>query len=168
MHDVAKNIKLLRKERGLNQAQLAEKMHVTRQAVSSWERGLSSPDLHTLVELAKIFEVDVNQIIYASPNGQKKSKRTAALSPKFILWSLLLYFFLFYFGGTYLGIPLFKRICGGGIAEEFIYMIYWGLILLVGYIAICTCLIVEYILYPNEEVGSVSEDDDHTDSVHRE
>ena len=127
-------------------------MHVTRQAVSSWERGLSSPDLHTLMELAKIFNVDVNQIIYSSPNGQKKLKRADPLSPKFIIASVLIYFFLFHFGGAYIAIPLFRKICGGGISEEFIFLIYWGLLLLVAYIAICTCLVIEYILYPNEEV----------------
>ena len=41
MSDIAKNIKKLRMDRGLSQAQLAEKLNVTRQTISSWERGVS-------------------------------------------------------------------------------------------------------------------------------
>lgn len=122
MHDVAKNIKMLRKQCGLNQTQLAEKIHVTRQAISSWERGLSCPDLHTLMELSKIFNVEIDQIIYSPSGEQKKPKRVSPLSPKFVIASVLIYFLLFHFGGAYIAIPLFKKICGGGVSEEFIFL----------------------------------------------
>lgn len=39
MNAIDKNIRKLRKERKLSQEQLAERLHVTRQAVSSWETG---------------------------------------------------------------------------------------------------------------------------------
>lgn len=156
MHDIAKNIKVLRKRCGLNQTQLAEKIHVTRQAISSWERGLSCPDLHTLMELSQIFNVEIDQIIYSPSGEQKKPKRVTPLSPKFIIASVLIYFLLFHFGGAYIAIPIFKKICGGGISEEFIFLIYWGLLLLVTYIAICTCLIIEYITSLGDEVESPS------------
>lgn len=41
MNAIDKNIRKLRKERKLSQEQLAERLHVTRQAVSSWETGVS-------------------------------------------------------------------------------------------------------------------------------
>lgn len=41
MNAIDKNIRKLRKERKLSQKQLAERLHVTRQAVSSWETGVS-------------------------------------------------------------------------------------------------------------------------------
>ncbi|MUB61543.1 helix-turn-helix domain-containing protein [Hungatella hathewayi] len=41
MNGIGKNIKKLRKESALSQEQLAEQLHVTRQAVSSWETGVS-------------------------------------------------------------------------------------------------------------------------------
>lgn len=41
MNAIDKNIRNLRKERKLSQEQLAERLHVTRQAVSSWETGVS-------------------------------------------------------------------------------------------------------------------------------
>ena len=57
-----------RKERGLTQSDLAKKLNVTDKAVSKWERGLNYPDISTIEELAKVFEVTVLEIL----NGEKK------------------------------------------------------------------------------------------------
>lgn len=46
------NLKKLRVAQGLTQDQLAEKLHVTRQAVSNWERNVSHPDLDQLEAIA--------------------------------------------------------------------------------------------------------------------
>lgn len=80
----------------------------------------------------------------ASTEKQKR-KPLSPLTPKFILESILMYLVLFFLGGPLLAIPLFHKICGGGVEQAFIFLIYWGLILLVGYLAICTCLITEYL-----------------------
>ena len=53
---VGKNIVKLRKEQGMSQEQLAQKLHVTRQAVSNWETGRSQPDLDMLEALASASE----------------------------------------------------------------------------------------------------------------
>ena len=55
---VGKNIVKLRKEQGMSQEQLAQKIHVTRQAVSNWETGRSQPDLDMLETLASAFGTD--------------------------------------------------------------------------------------------------------------
>lgn len=47
----------LRKKQGMNQRALAERLHVTRQAVSGWERGTALPALDNLTALAKLFGV---------------------------------------------------------------------------------------------------------------
>ena len=52
MNAVSKNLKEIRRAKGLTQDQLAEALHVTRQAVSSWETGRSEPDIETLLALA--------------------------------------------------------------------------------------------------------------------
>ncbi len=67
---VSTSIKTLRKEKNLTQDQLAEALHVTRQAVSNWENGKTEPDIETLSQLAEFFEVDVERIIY----GKSKNK----------------------------------------------------------------------------------------------
>ena len=51
------NLFRLRRERGLNQEQLAEKIGVSRQAVSKWETGEASPDLPNLLALADALEL---------------------------------------------------------------------------------------------------------------
>ena len=52
------NLKILRKDKGLSQEVLAERLHVVRQTVSKWEKGLSIPDAEMLIRLAE--ELDTN------------------------------------------------------------------------------------------------------------
>ena len=52
-----------RKELGLTQAQLAERLHVTDKAISRWERGIGLPDIQLLEPLAEALEVSVLDLI---------------------------------------------------------------------------------------------------------
>ncbi len=61
--DIGKNILKLRKKQGLSQEQLAEKMGVTRQTISNWELGESSPDLKQAKELSKIFNISLDKLV---------------------------------------------------------------------------------------------------------
>jgi len=70
MNMVSDSIKKLRKEKNMTQDALAEKLCVTRQAVSNWEMGKTQPDVETLTRLAEIFGVSVERIIY----GKEKKK----------------------------------------------------------------------------------------------
>lgn len=66
MLDVAglgRQIRKLRKERGLTQSQFAEEICVSFQAVSNWERGLVPPDLENLIAIAAYFEVLVDDLL---------------------------------------------------------------------------------------------------------
>ena len=53
----------LRTERGLSQNALAEKLFVTRQAVSRWERGDTLPNTETLKLLSKLYDVSINTLL---------------------------------------------------------------------------------------------------------
>jgi len=53
----------LRTQRGLSQDQLAEKVHVTRQAVSRWENGETIPNTETLKLLSRLFDVSINTLL---------------------------------------------------------------------------------------------------------
>lgn len=75
MNKVNTMIKLLRTEKGINQEQLAEQLHVTRQAVSNWETGKTQPDIEMLTKMAEYFGVSVEQLIY----GKEYSKETGEL-----------------------------------------------------------------------------------------
>lgn len=66
MAKVAKSLRRLRTERGWTQEQLAEQLHVTRQAVSNWEIGKTQPDLDTLTAIAALLETDLETLIYGS------------------------------------------------------------------------------------------------------
>jgi transcriptional regulator with XRE-family HTH domain len=64
-------ISSLRKEKDLTQLELAEKVNVSHQAVSKWERGESLPDIQTLVDVAKLFKVSVDQMLSGGKKGGK-------------------------------------------------------------------------------------------------
>ena len=49
---VGKNIKFFREKKNITQSELADKLCVTRQAVSNWENGKSYPDLQILVSMS--------------------------------------------------------------------------------------------------------------------
>lgn len=69
MSKISKNIRQLRKERGMTQDELAEKLFVTRQAVSSWENDRTQPDVHMLGRLREIFGVSIEELLY----GEKRN-----------------------------------------------------------------------------------------------
>ena len=64
MNAVGKNLKQLRQREKLTQDALAERLHVTRQAVSPWETGKTQPDIETLTALAEALNADVRELIY--------------------------------------------------------------------------------------------------------
>ena len=55
----------LRTERGLSQEELAERVLVTRQAVSRWETGETTPGLETLKVLSRLYDVSINTLLGA-------------------------------------------------------------------------------------------------------
>ena len=55
----------LRTNKGLSQEQLAEQVFVTRQAVSRWETGETTPNTETLKLLSKLYDVSINTLLGA-------------------------------------------------------------------------------------------------------
>ena len=53
----------LRTKHGLSQEELAEKVFVTRQAISRWENGETIPNTETLKLLSKLFDVSINTLL---------------------------------------------------------------------------------------------------------
>ncbi|MCH5187937.1 MAG: helix-turn-helix domain-containing protein [Oscillospiraceae bacterium] len=58
----------LRKKNNLTQDELAEKLFVTRQAVSRWESGETTPNVETLKLLSRLFDVSINTLL-GSPHN---------------------------------------------------------------------------------------------------
>lgn len=61
--NIGKNIMICRKKENLSQEMLAELVGVTRQTISNWELGVSSPDVNQLKKLVDIFKVNFNDIV---------------------------------------------------------------------------------------------------------
>ena len=57
------NLKNLRVKKGLSQGELAIRLGVVRQTVSKWEKGISVPDAETLINLADVLDVSVNDLL---------------------------------------------------------------------------------------------------------
>jgi transcriptional regulator with XRE-family HTH domain len=56
----------LRKSKDLTQAQLAEKLNISRQSISKWESGQSIPELDKILELSNIFDVTTDYLLKPS------------------------------------------------------------------------------------------------------
>ena len=57
------NLKILRRQRGLSQQALADRLHVVRQTISKWERGTSVPDADLLIRLAEELDTTVADLL---------------------------------------------------------------------------------------------------------
>lgn len=60
---LGKNIRSYRCKLGLTQRELAEKLHVSAQAISSWKQGNTCPDIENLCRLAEVFLVTTAQLL---------------------------------------------------------------------------------------------------------
>ena len=60
---IGKFIASCRKEQGMTQANLAEKLGITDRAVSKWENGKSMPDSGIMLELCELLEINVNELL---------------------------------------------------------------------------------------------------------
>lgn len=70
-NQLRKQIIKLRQAQNLSQEMLANKMFVSRQSVSKWEKGDSVPDLDKLLSLAQIFNVDLNELVTGNETAQE-------------------------------------------------------------------------------------------------
>lgn len=74
MKSIGETIASLRKNKGMTQNELAEKMNVTDKAVSKWERNLSCPDVNTISKLADILGVSVEELLNSKNKEHFNSK----------------------------------------------------------------------------------------------
>lgn len=72
MH-IGQNIKFLRKKQGLNQTQLGEALGITKGAVSGYENGSSIPGVETLIKIAQLLEISVDDLIFRNIEKQGTS-----------------------------------------------------------------------------------------------
>ena len=71
---IAKNLTFYRKETGLTQAELAEKINYSDKSVSKWESGNGVPDVYTLMQLAELYGVTLNDLVRVDEPVKKQPR----------------------------------------------------------------------------------------------
>lgn len=83
--EIGKRIIEIRKQHGLTQEEFAERYHVTRQTISNWENGKSSPDLETLVSMSEDFTVSLDAMLKGDKEMVRQISREQKHGRNFIL-----------------------------------------------------------------------------------
>lgn len=68
---LAEKLKFLRKQAGMSQEQLAEKLGVSRQAVTKWEIDAGIPDIENVIAISALFDISIDELL-SNENGAKK------------------------------------------------------------------------------------------------
>ena len=125
---IGKFIYELRKEQNLSQYQLADLIPISRQGVSKWERGVTTPDPQTLLKLSELFKVSINELLVGErlennsiedlekttlsilDQSNKKTKQIKRITATAIaiIALLLLSFLSYYFINSYNTIEVYK------------------------------------------------------------
>ena len=80
--EIADRLCAYRKKNGLSQEELAERIGVSRQAVSKWERAEASPDTDNLILLSKIYGVTLDELLNTDPTEESEPEKKESVSFK--------------------------------------------------------------------------------------
>jgi transcriptional regulator with XRE-family HTH domain len=105
--ELGRELKRRRNEQKLTQDQLAEKIFVSKKTISNWETGKTTPDIDSLIRLAKLFNFSLDQLLLEGSDIVENIKKQEELKATRKLFSVawitnVLFFFIFatqkYFG----------------------------------------------------------------------
>lgn len=80
MSNIHKHLKVIRTEKGLTQDEVADRIGLTRQAISGYESGKRQPGIDILMKLAETYEVDLESILYGKKESAKQKKAVQYLA----------------------------------------------------------------------------------------
>ncbi|MEE1326881.1 MAG: helix-turn-helix transcriptional regulator [Streptococcus sp.] len=92
----------LRKEKNVSQEELAEKLYVSRQTISNWERGKTYPDINSLLLMANYFDVSLDHLIKGDVDIMKHQVDQSQFKKWLILGGISWFIFSVVFGTRYL------------------------------------------------------------------
>ncbi len=115
----------LRKDAGLTQQELAEKIICTRESVAKWEKGINTINVETLTKIAELFDISINEILACSRRDNKTKKEVDNISAKLmhdnenkikkmfkkfvlLISMLIILFLIYYFFQTYNSLYVYK------------------------------------------------------------
>lgn len=120
----------LRKKEGLSQEELGYKLNVTRQTISKWELGQTTPEMDKLLEMSKIFNISVddlinesevisnpNPIIEDQPIVEEKPKKNKIVTIIVVALIIVLTLIIFRIFFAFLGFNIFNKATDGIISE---------------------------------------------------
>ncbi len=70
--EISDKLKNIRKDLNLTQEDLAEKIGVSRAAISKWETGKGLPDIGNLIQISQVFDISLDELIKGNANVKKK------------------------------------------------------------------------------------------------
>ena len=106
---IGEQIRTLRKKQGLTQAALAERLYVTPQAVSQWERDITIPDTDKLADIATVLHTTVNKLTGGETAGQDWTIADALFSPEHMYSRLVSTAQIEKLSETYAALPYMKE-----------------------------------------------------------
>lgn len=80
--NIAERIQVLRKARGISQEELADKTGVSRQAVSKWESGQSTPDVDKVIIMSEYFDITTDYILKGIEPIYSKEEKSSIMTSK--------------------------------------------------------------------------------------
>lgn len=90
-------LKEKRKEYQLTQEQVSEKIFVSRKTISNWETGKTTPDIESLIRLANLFDLSLDNLLLEGSDiveKIKKQQKFSALSKWYALFTVIFFIFL--------------------------------------------------------------------------
>ena len=135
----------LRKKKGLTQEELAEALYVSRTAISKWESGRGYPSIDSLREIAKYFSVTIDELLstdevltIAEKDNKQKEKHLKSLVFGLLDISILMFFFLPFFGQKANGvIQEVSLLSLNGIAS-YLRIVYYAIVISIAVYGILT------------------------------
>lgn len=142
--NLSEKITKIREENNLTQDEMAEKIFVTRQAISKWERGISYPSLDVLRLISKEFKISMNNLLDVSENEKNKEYKPIGFKH---YGFIILYAVMFAIvGAVMVAFNIFSIESNAEIWELAVYNVLLGFV----------CLMVVYLLiqsiFPSHKV----------------
>ena len=142
--NLSEKIIKIREENNLTQDEMAEKIFVTRQAISKWERGISYPSLDVLRLISKEFKISMNNLLDVSEN--EKNKEYKPIGFKHYGFIILYAVMLAIVGAVIVALNILSIESNAEIWELAVYNVLLGFV----------CLMVVYLLiqsiFPSHKV----------------